>query len=96
MKTWAPHHWEWLGPDGRNYEIHDYKTNSRLPLPDYIHADRQLALYVIGVKNNYPDVKDVRLIWHFLKFDKETVVLNGLVVIHMLFKSEIKLIIAGL
>jgi len=53
------------------YEIHDYKTNSRLPLADYIKSDRQLALYMMGVKNNYPDVKHVRLIWHFLKFDKE-------------------------
>lgn len=53
------------------YEIHDYKTNSRLPLPQYIENDRQLALYSIGVKERYPDVKDVRLIWHFLKFDKE-------------------------
>jgi putative RecB family exonuclease len=53
------------------YEIHDYKTNSRLPLADYIKTDRQLALYMIGVKNNYPDVKSVGLIWHFLKFDKE-------------------------
>ena len=53
------------------YEIHDYKTNSRLPLPEYIRTDRQLALYMIGVKNQYPDVTQVRLIWHFLKFDKE-------------------------
>ncbi len=53
------------------YEIHDYKTNSRLPLNDYIKNNRQLALYMIGVKNNYPDVKNVRLIWHFLAFDKE-------------------------
>lgn len=53
------------------YEIHDYKTNSRLPLTEYIRSDRQLALYMIGVKNQYPDVKDVKLIWHFLKFDKE-------------------------
>jgi len=53
------------------YEIHDYKTNSRLPLPEYLRTDRQLALYMIGVQKQYPDVKDVRLIWHFLKFDKE-------------------------
>jgi putative RecB family exonuclease len=53
------------------YEIHDYKTNSRLPLPQHIKTDRQLALYAIGVKLRYPDVKDVRLVWHFLKFDKE-------------------------
>ena len=33
--------------------------------------DRQLVLYSIGVKQRYPDVRDVRLIWHFLKFDKE-------------------------
>ena len=53
------------------YEIHDYKTNARLPKPSEIKSDRQLALYMIGVKNNYPDVKDVKLIWHFLAFDKE-------------------------
>ncbi len=53
------------------YEIHDYKTNSRLPFPEYLQSDRQLALYMIGVKKQYPDVKHVRLIWHFLKFDKE-------------------------
>ena len=53
------------------YEVHDYKTNSRLPLPDYLENDRQLALYAIGIKNRYPDVKDVKLVWHFLAFDKE-------------------------
>jgi len=56
---------------GGYYEVHDYKTNSRLPLPEYIENDRQLALYAIGIKERYPDVKDVRLIWHFLAFDKE-------------------------
>jgi len=53
------------------YEIHDYKTNSRLPLPEYIKNDRQLALYSLGVREKYPDVKDVKLIWHFLAFNKE-------------------------
>ncbi len=53
------------------YEVHDYKTNSRLPLPEYLDNDRQLALYAIGIKERYPDVKDVRLVWHFLAFDKE-------------------------
>lgn len=54
-----------------HYEIHDYKTNSRLPLPDYLRQDRQLALYSIGVKDKYPDTKNIRLVWHFLAFDKE-------------------------
>ncbi|MBU0471854.1 MAG: PD-(D/E)XK nuclease family protein [Nanoarchaeota archaeon] len=53
------------------YEVHDYKTNSRLPLLEYLDNDRQLALYAIGIKDRYPDVKDVRLVWHFLAFNKE-------------------------
>ncbi len=24
LKKGAPHHWEWTGPDGRNYDIYDY------------------------------------------------------------------------
>ncbi len=24
LQTGAPHHWEWAGPDGRNYDIYDY------------------------------------------------------------------------
>lgn len=24
LKTGLPHHWEWVGPDGRNYDIYDY------------------------------------------------------------------------
>lgn len=28
-------------------------------------------MYSIGVKQRYPNAKDIRLIWHFLAFDKE-------------------------
>lgn len=74
------------------YEIHDYKTYSRLPLNDYIRSDRQLALYMIGVKNSYPDVKDVRLIWHFLAFDKEVDSTRSDEELESLKKDTIKLI----
>lgn len=53
------------------YEIHDYKTNANLPIQDYLENDRQLALYAIAVKEAYKDAKDVKLVWHFLAFDKE-------------------------
>lgn len=53
------------------YEIHDYKTNSRLPHQKQLDTDRQLALYALGVKQKYPDVKEITLIWHFLRFNKE-------------------------
>ncbi|MBI3051730.1 PD-(D/E)XK nuclease family protein [Candidatus Woesearchaeota archaeon] len=53
------------------YEIHDYKTNSSLPLQEYLDEDRQLALYQLAVKEGYKDAQRIRLIWHFLAFDKE-------------------------
>lgn len=55
------------------YEIHDYKTNSSLPIEEYMQKDRQLALYALAVKDGYPDVKRVKLVWHFMAFDKEWV-----------------------
>ncbi|MFH1511450.1 MAG: PD-(D/E)XK nuclease family protein [Candidatus Woesearchaeota archaeon] len=53
------------------YEIHDYKTSNSLPKQDKLDSDRQLAVYSYGVKKMYPDAKNVRLVWHFLAFDKE-------------------------
>lgn len=29
LKTGVPHHWEWLGPDGRNYDIYDLAFKER-------------------------------------------------------------------
>jgi putative RecB family exonuclease len=53
------------------YEIHDYKTTSSLPTQESIDKDRQLALYQIGVLDMWKDIKEIKLIWHFVAFDKE-------------------------
>lgn len=53
------------------YEIHDYKTNLRIPFQEYLERDKQLALYALAVKKYYPDAKDIELVWHFLSMDKE-------------------------
>lgn len=53
------------------YHIHDYKTCSCLPSLEYFQNDRQLSLYAIALKQKYPYIKNVCLVWHFLKFDKE-------------------------
>ncbi|MFA4829763.1 MAG: PD-(D/E)XK nuclease family protein [Thermodesulfovibrionales bacterium] len=58
-------------PERGMYEIHDYKTSGSLPSQNKFDNDRQLALYHIGIKEKYPDAKDIRLIWHYLIFDKE-------------------------
>lgn len=53
------------------YEIHDYKTSAHLPSKEVHDEDRQLALYEIGIKKRLPDVKEVKLIWHYLRHDME-------------------------
>jgi len=55
------------------YRIHDYKTSAYLPSQEQADSDRQLGLYHIGVQKRWPDVKDIRLIWHYLAFDRELV-----------------------
>jgi putative RecB family exonuclease len=52
------------------YEIHDYKTGSWLPTQQRIDADRQLALYQIGLVQRYPDTEGVELVWHYLAFNR--------------------------
>lgn len=55
------------------WEIHDYKTSSYLPAQAEADEDRQLALYQVGLKQRWPDVENVQLIWHYLAFEKEIV-----------------------
>lgn len=59
-------------PDG-DYYIHDYKTSAHLPGQRDADSDRQLALYHIGVKKRWPDIKDIKLVWHYLAFDRDLV-----------------------
>jgi len=55
------------------YEIHDYKTSSHLPGQEDADNDRQLGLYHIGVQRKWPQIGNIRLIWHYLAFDTELV-----------------------
>jgi RecB family exonuclease len=51
-------------------EIHDYKTAARVPRQDDLDRDRQLALYQIGVAEQYGDERPIRLVWHYLLPDQ--------------------------
>ncbi len=62
-----------LDSKGGVYEIHDYKTANNLPLQEYMDKDRQLALYAIAVKEGYSDAEKIKLIWHYLAFDKDII-----------------------
>ncbi|MGH9804993.1 MAG: PD-(D/E)XK nuclease family protein [Candidatus Acidiferrales bacterium] len=48
------------------YEIHDYKTSNSTPSQAEAERDRQLALYEIGLRQRWPDAREVKLIWHYL------------------------------
>ncbi len=52
-------------------EIHDYKTANRLPTRAEVDSDRQLAFYQMGVEGRWKDIREIRLIWHYLTFDLE-------------------------
>ena len=53
------------------YEVHDYKTSSSFPSEEAIANDRQLALYSIAIKETFGKDKIVRLVWHYLSFNKK-------------------------
>jgi len=55
------------------YQIHDYKTSAYLPSQEDADKDRQLGLYHIGLQKKWPDIKNIKLIWHYLAFDRELV-----------------------
>lgn len=52
------------------YEIHDYKTSGSLPTQADADSDDQLGLYHIAVRSLWPDIDRVKLIWHYLLFNK--------------------------
>jgi putative RecB family exonuclease len=55
------------------YEIHDYKTSSSIFDQQQADRDIQLALYQIALEKMWHDVEKVRLVWHFVAFDKEVI-----------------------
>ncbi len=61
---------------GGALEIHDYKTGV-LPRAGSLERDRQLTLYEIALRQRWPDVTEVRHVWHYLAHDKEFVLRRG-------------------
>lgn len=61
-----------LAEDGA-FEIHDYKTGKTLPPQAAADADWQLALYEIAVRHEWPDTRDVRLKWHYVRHGRTLV-----------------------
>ncbi len=73
------------------FEIHDYKTGS-LKSQHELDSDRQLALYSIGIRELFPKVSDVHLVWHFLDHGEKKTSTRTLMQLQTL-KNEIKRLI---
>lgn len=74
------------------YEIHDYKTSSHLPTSEEIQNVRQLTLYAMIVRQRYSYIRNIKLVWHFLKYDMEVVSSRTSEELERLKKDTIKLI----
>ena len=81
-----------LDYDDKNnvFEIHDYKTSNRLMAQKDADNDWQLGLYYIAVAKKWPDVEKIKLIWHYLVFNKEIVSFRTEEQINELKKEVIK------
>ena len=55
----------------KHFAIHDYKTSGKLPTLNETENDRQLPLYMLGIKQKYPDLKKIDLVWHFVRFNED-------------------------
>lgn len=75
-----------------SYQIHDYKTSSSLPNQQKLDKDRQLALYHEGLRQNFADVSEVKLVWHYVVFDKTMTSVRNVGELDILKKQTIELI----
>jgi putative RecB family exonuclease len=74
------------------YGIHDYKTSAHLPTQEDVDNDRQLGFYHLGIAEKWPDAKNIKLIWHYLAFDKDLVSTRTKEQLNNLAKDTIKLV----
>lgn len=55
------------------FEIHDYKVSNQLMTQEEANNNWQLGLYHIALKEKWPEVEKVKLVWHSLLFNKEII-----------------------
>jgi putative RecB family exonuclease len=73
------------------FEIHDYKTGYPKSQGD-LDKDRQLALYSLGIRQEFKEVNDVHFIWHYLAINKKMVSKRTVLQLENLSKEIIGLI----
>jgi len=72
--------------------VHDYKTSKRQKSHQQAMNDIQLALYQIAVEQNFGQVNDLSLTWHFLRMGSEVTVLHTREQLEKLRKKLVKMV----
>ncbi len=80
-------------PDG-TLLINDYKTSRNLPTDYQIDLDRQLSLYQLGVQKEFDSSSNVKLVWHYLAFNKKITIIRPKSKLDEIERSTIKLALA--
>ena len=78
--------------ENNEIEIHDYKTANFLPTKEDLQRNRQLALYSIGIKEEFGKDKNIKLIWHYLAHNEKIIIKKTDKDIENLKKEVIELI----
>jgi len=79
-------------PYEQKWEIHDYKTGKRSKNYAQLKNNFQLALYQIGVKQNFKDVGEINLIWHSLRHNTNITVSHSDKQLYKIEKKIVKII----
>ena len=77
-------------PEPGKWIVHDYKTSKRPKTERQAMNDIQLALYQIAVEQNFGQVEEISLTWHFLRIGSEVTVLHTRDELEKLRKKLIK------
>ena len=79
-------------PEPGKWVVHDYKTSKHPKSERQAKNDIQLALYHIAVEQNYDEVNDLSLTWHFLRFGSEVTVFHTRDQLEKLKKKLIRIV----
>jgi len=79
-----------IGPG--KWIVHDYKTSKRQKTQRQAMNDIQLALYQIAVEQNFGQVNDISLNWHFLRMGSEVTVVHTSEQLEKLREKSIRMV----
>lgn len=56
--------------ESQHIQIIDYKTYQQIPPAPFFDENEQLALYQLWIKQKYPDIRRIELVWDFVGLNK--------------------------